>query len=79
MKKQDWEIRLQHEKDVRDALATCNDVDPASFVDPPGGMQLWRPVTYVYDGKTFHGHLNKTGHSTAAFDTCKCRAEAFVR
>lgn len=66
----EWELRLEHERAIRDALVACGNTPP-DRPDPEGGLI---PI----DGRKFNGaiywpFLEARGHNNGDFGLCKCR------
>jgi len=56
----DWKLREKHWNDMNDTYA-----DLGFFA--PGTHRICR-----FDGKRFFPAIEKLGHSSASYDTCKC-------
>jgi len=64
----EWEIRLAHEKAVRNSL--CEHQNIPIPEDPEGGLK--RIEIRRFNGRTFWPILIEKGHDKALFEDCKC-------
>jgi hypothetical protein len=68
-----WQIRLAHERAVRDALVACGNEAPYK-PDPAGGLYHVTPRVFV--GAKFWPVMKAAGHDAAEIDKCKCTSLA---
>ena len=68
---EEWQLRLEHEKVVRDALLACGNKKASEEPDGPGYLI---PVTEIsiFIGKTFWKVMEKNGHNKSRFEECQC-------
>lgn len=66
----EWQLRLAHDRAVRDAYVACGNPAP-KLPDPVGG--LYTVKIRFFDGVKFWASMGKQGHSSATFDECQCR------
>lgn len=65
-----WQIRLAHDRVVRDALVACGNPAPIK-PDPPGG--LVQIQAKIFKSKEFWDHMLKHQHTAGSVLDCSCR------
>lgn len=70
-----WELRLEHERTVRDGFVACGNPKVSDQPDPPGGMIPVKSV-HQFRGLIYWTLMEERGHDKGKFEECKCSYEA---
>jgi len=77
---EEWELRLNHERDVRNAqIESRNEAFGEKLEipeDPSGGLKVIKDLWRRFSGKSFWKKFESLGHSSMEFGQCNCNHNA---
>lgn len=73
--KEEWQIRMEHAKVIRDTHVKCGHCTPPTKPDTEGSLGCAGPI-HCFNGPVFYKKLREEGnHDQMVFEDCKCHTQ----